>query len=326
VWYLLMYGELPESHERHTMLNRAFSLLQLPQTILDLILTLPAGSDFMAELRSSMSIALSAWGVNSTVDLTPEQIQLDCFRAAAVAPAVVAAVHRLRIGLEPVSPVNHGSWAANYLYLLTGEVPSETQVRALDRYLILVADHGLNASTFAARSVISTGTDVGSAVVAAIGALRGPLHGGAPSRVLEMFYEIGDASNTSAWTAAWIEAGMRIMGFGHRVYKTYDPRARLLRQTAQEINAPLADYAATVEEAIISTFKKLKPGREISTNVEYWSAVVMEAIGLSPALFTPTFFVSRMVGWTAHIKEQLGNNRIVRPRAEYNGPELRDVP
>jgi citrate synthase len=196
---------------------------------------------------------------------------------------------------------------------------------ALNRYLILVADHGLNASTFAARSVISTATDVGSAVVAAVGSLSGPLHGGAPSRVLEMFNDIGDISNAQAWAREKIDSGAKIMGFGHRVYKTYDPRARVLKATAHEINAPLADYAEAVEETIIQTFDELKPGRSISTNVEYWSAVVMDAVGLPPELFTPTFVVSRMVGWTAHINEQLANNRIFRPRASYIGPALRSL-
>jgi citrate synthase len=306
-------------------LREALSTTELPSPTLDLIHSLPPGTDFMSALRSAMSTTLTAWGLRLTIDLSPDELRHDCFRAAALAPIVVAAIFRLRQGRELVSSAASDSWAANYLHLLTGQQPTAAQIMALNRYLILVADHGLNASTFAARSVISTGTDVGSAVVAAIGALSGPLHGGAPSRVLEMFNEIGGASNTPLWTAEKIKTGAKIMGFGHRVYKTYDPRARVLKATAKEMNAPLADYAESVEEAIIATFNELKPGRDISTNVEYWSAVVMDAVGLPPALFTPTFVVSRMVGWTAHIKEQLGNNRIIRPSSDYVGPALRSL-
>ncbi len=325
VWSLLLTGDLPMKEATDSLLADAYSLQTLPQVVHQVIRTLPADAPFMTVLRSALSITCAAWGLESTIDMTPEQIEHDCFRVAAITPLVIAAAYRLPRALDLVEAQPGIPWARHYLHSVTGKNPTDMQARAIERYMILVADHGLNASTFAARSVASTGTDVGSAVVAAVGALAGPLHGGAPSKVLEMFDEIGAAENAEAWVTEKIENSKKIMGFGHRVYKTYDPRADALKRTAMEFNAPLAQYAAEIETTILETFEALKPGRGIATNVEYWSAVVLDMAGLTRDLFTPTFVAARMIGWTAHIREQLANNRIVRPKSQYIGPAERCI-
>lgn len=325
VWSLLLTGDLPTQEAADALLEGAHDLQTLPQAVTQAIEALPADAPFMTVLRSALSITFAAWGLDSTIDMTPEQIERDCFRVAAITPLVIAAAYRLPRNLDLIEPQPGDRWTRHYLRLLTGKTPDDTQARAIERYMILVADHGLNASTFAARSVASTGTDVGSAVVAAVGALAGPLHGGAPSKVLEMFDEIGAAANAEAWVTEKIENSKKIMGFGHRVYKTYDPRADALKRTALEFDAPLAQYAAEVETTILETFEALKPGRGIATNVEYWSAVVLDMAGLPRDLFTPTFVAARMIGWTAHIREQLANNRIIRPKSQYIGPAERHV-
>ncbi|GAB4508892.1 MAG: citrate synthase CitA [Anaerolineae bacterium] len=324
VWHLLLYGELPTPEERHTFKATIFDAMTLSDETLRVIQTLPSDAPFMAALRSALSATLT--GMAPTIDLTQEALLRDCIHAAAIIPAVLAATYRLSHGLPLIAPDPTLPWAVNYLWMLTGEQPTEDQIKAITRYMILVADHGLNASTFTARVVASTGADVGAAVVAAVGALSGPLHGGAPSRVLEMLEEIGSIEQAKAWAVETIQTGGKIMGFGHRVYKTYDPRALALKETAREMNVPLLPYAETVERIISETFSELKPGRRIFTNVEYYSAVALEGVGLNRALFTPTFVAARAVGWVSHIYEQLQNNRIMRPDAQYIGPEVRPVP
>ncbi len=193
--------------------------------------------------------------------------------------------------------------------------------RAIEQYLILTIDHGFNASTFTARVVTSTGADVGAAVVAALGALSGPLHGGAPSRALDTLDEIGDPANTEAWVRDAVGRGERIMGFGHAVYRTADPRSVMLRDVALGLGGPLADFAVDVEATVERVLAELKPDRELHTNVELYAGVVMELAGLPRDLFTPTFAVSRMVGWSAHVLEQARDRAIIRPSARYVGPE-----
>jgi citrate synthase len=204
--------------------------------------------------------------------------------------------------------------------MLEGEEPDADRARALEQYWISTIDHGFNTSTFTARVIASTRADVGAAIVGALGALSGPLHGGAPGRVWEMLDEIGTPERADEWLRAKLERGERIMGFGHAVYRTEDPRSRLLREVAERLGGPRVELARHVEERSLALLRELRPGHELYTNVEFYASIVLEAVGLPPDLFTPTFALSRMVGWSAHILEQLKDPRIMRPAAQYVGP------
>jgi citrate synthase len=204
--------------------------------------------------------------------------------------------------------------------MMKGEVPDPEQARAVEQYQITTVDHGFNASTFTARVITSTGADLGAAVVGGIGALSGPLHGGAPSRALDMLDAIGTPDRADAWVRDAVENGGRIMGFGHRVYKTDDPRSVLLKSVAQRLGGPMADFAVEVERTVVDVLAELKPGRELYANVEFYAGVVMDRCGLPRELFTPTFASSRVIGWCANILEQAADNRIIRPSARYVGP------
>jgi citrate synthase len=247
-------------------------------------------------------------------------------------PTIVAAVWRLSRGEEPVAPNAHLGHAANYLYMLTGEVPAEEKVRALETYLNTVVDHGLNASTFTARVITSTGSDLVSAVAGAIGALKGPLHGGAPGPALDMVFEIGEPSRAEAYLRKKIEAGEKLMGFGHRVYKVRDPRADVLGAAAERmfaaVDLPGAEQslyvlARAVESEALRLLEEYKPGRRLQTNVEFYTALLLHGIGLEVPLFTPTFAISRVAGWIAHALEQRAENRLIRPQSHYVGPRDR---
>jgi citrate synthase len=237
-----------------------------------------------------------------------------------VIPTLIMALYRLRNGLEPIDPHPELGYAANYLYMLTGAVPDPDLARGVEQYQITTIDHGFNASTFTARVITSTGADLGAAVVGGIGALSGPLHGGAPSRALDMLDAIGTPENADAWVRHAVERGDRIMGFGHRVYKTDDPRSVLLKSVAQRLGGPMADFAVQVERTVVDVLAELKPGRELYANVEFYAGVVMDRCGLPRDLFTPTFASSRVIGWCANILEQAADNRIIRPSARYVGP------
>ena len=210
--------------------------------------------------------------------------------------------------------------AANYLWMLTGAEPSAEQARALEQYLILTIDHGFNSSTFTARVITSTGADLAAAVCGAIGALSGPLHGGAPSRALDMLDQIGSPDRAEGWIREAIGRGERIMGFGHRVYKTDDPRSLFLRDVARQIDAPLADFAGHVERIVVDVLAELKPDQKLYANVEFFAGVVMDACGIPRQMFTPTFASSRVIGWAAQVMEQAADNRLIRPTARYVGP------
>ncbi len=243
-------------------------------------------------------------------------------------PAIVAAYWRLRRGVEPLASRADLGHAANFLYLLSGELPDPEQVRALETYLNTVVDHGLNASTFTARVITSTGSDLVSAVVGALGALKGPLHGGAPGPALDMVFEIGEASRAEGMLRRKIEAGEKLMGFGHRVYKVRDPRADVLARAAERMYTRAGDMtlyrlARSVESTAIRLLEEYKPGRRLQTNVEFYTALLLHGLGLETPLFTPTFAVSRVSGWIAHAFEQRSGNRIIRPQSEYSGPRDR---
>jgi citrate synthase len=236
-------------------------------------------------------------------------------------PTMIATDYRFRKGKRRIAPRTDLSIAENFFHMCFGEVPDPARARAVEQYLILGIDHGFNASTFTARVVTSTGADVGAAVVAGLGALSGPLHGGAPSRALDTLDAIGTPDRTERWVRDAVGAGDRIMGFGHAVYKTADPRSVMLRGIAQSLGGPRVDFAVQVEETVERVLAELKPGRELHTNVEYYAGVVMEQCGIPRELFTSTFAASRVVGWCAHVLEQATETAIIRPSARYVGPE-----
>jgi len=233
----------------------------------------------------------------------------------------MAGLHRLAAGETPLAPDPGLGHAADFVRMVTGACPSPELIRAVEPYLLLTIDHGFNASTFTARVVTSTGAGVASAMTAAVGALSGPLHGGAPSRVLDMLADIGEPTSTEAWAEARLAAGDKIMGFGHAVYRADDPRSDLLKEVAIGIGGELVERAIEIEGRMLSVLRAWRPGAVIVTNVEYYAAIVLHLAGLPQELFTPTFTTSRVVGWAAHILEQAADNKIMRPKARYVGPE-----
>jgi citrate synthase len=243
-------------------------------------------------------------------------------------PTIVAAYWRLLHGNAPITPRQDLSHAANYLYMLSGTEPDAEHTRALETYLNTVVDHGLNASTFAARVIIATESDMVSAVVGAIGALKGPIHGGAPGPALDMVFEIGTPDNAEAVLRRKLDQGERLMGFGHRVYKVRDPRADVLNMAAERFfidgeQAEFYELVKHVEQTALRLLDEYKPGRNLQTNVEFYTALVLHGVGLPTALFSPTFAVSRAAGWTAHAFEQIGTGRLIRPSSTYIGEHNR---
>jgi citrate synthase len=244
-------------------------------------------------------------------------------------PTVVAAHARLAAGKEPIPPRADLPLAANFLYMVHGKEPDPIAARAVDTYWVTVIDHGMNASTFAARVIASTRSDMVSAVTGAIGALKGPLHGGAPGPVLDMLTDIKSADRAEGWVRNELAAGRRIMGFGHRVYKVRDPRADVLGRVADAMSSPgagalenrkLFDLARSVEQTILKVLDEVKPGRNLRTNVEFYTALVLQAVGLEPRSFVATFACGRVAGWCAHVIEQHAEDHLIRPQSEYVGP------
>jgi citrate synthase len=249
-------------------------------------------------------------------------------RLLAQMPVIVAGYWRLLQGQMPVAPRAGLGEAANYLYMLSGVEPSAERVRGLETYLNTVVDHGLNASTFTARVIISTGSDLVSAIVGALGALKGPLHGGAPGPALDMVFEIGEASRAEAYLRAKLARHERLMGFGHRVYRVRDPRADVLAAAAERLyrrggDMALYELAKSVEGTALALLAEYQPDRKLQTNVEYYTALLLHGLGLPTELFTPTFAISRTAGWIAHSLEQRQQNRLIRPQSEYIGPAAR---
>jgi citrate synthase len=240
-------------------------------------------------------------------------------------PVVVAGYHRLRTGQEMLPPRADCGLAANYLYQLTGRELPDAEVRGMDTYLVTVADHGMNASTFAARVIASTASDIYSAITGALGALKGNLHGGAPGPALEMIEAIGTPERAESWMRAAVARGERLMGFGHRVYKVRDPRAEVLSRAAEALADETGEQQALalareVERAGVQVLAESKPGRNLNTNVEFYTALLLREVGVPRDLFTPTFAIGRTAGWTAHVLEQQATGRLIRPQSEYVGP------
>jgi citrate synthase len=329
VWHLLFRGHLPDRAERASFLREISDRRALPDDLIPFLRALAGTDPFdpLTALRTAVSFVAQRSGFRSWLDITPEQLYDNAMQVAAQTPVLLAALHRLRQGHEPLAPDPGLSATANYLYLLGGERPDQQRVWALERYLISTIDHGFNSSTFTARVIASTGADLGAAVVGAMGALSGPLHGGAPARVLEMLDEIGTPDLAEAWVRDTVARGGRIMGFGHRVYKGKDPRSALLREVATTVGGPTAEFATSVEDTIVAVLAETKPGRALNANVEFYAGVVMDACGIPRDMFTPTFASSRVIGWCTHVLEQVSGNRLIRPAARYDGqPPPQPVP
>jgi citrate synthase len=321
VWHLMFNGELPTVQQREAFIDQIRPLRVLPQQLRPLLDSIAAGAEQPLDgLRSAVSLMGSQLGLRPTLDADPEELQNQAMRITAVVPTLLAAMHRLRRGEEPIEPRDDLDTAANYLYMINGVVPPPEHARAIEQYMISTVDHGFNASTFTARVITATGADLAAAVTGAIGSLSGPLHGGAPSRVLDMLDEIGTIDMVEDYVRPRIEAGQTIMGFGHPVYRTDDPRSTMLRAVAEGLGGPLVTFAEAAESKILDVIRTLKPGRQIYTNVEYYAGVVMELVGLPRTMLTPTFASSRVVGWCANILEQAAHNKIIRPSARYVGP------
>ncbi len=331
VLYLLWHDRLPGRAElaalREEMANQR---------------TLPAATATLLRAAAAAQIApmdaLRMGAATLSLDMPAGSTPRD--QAATIVarlPALVASHARLRAALEPVTPRADLGHAANYLYMLRGSEPHAAEARALETYLNTVSDHGMNASTFTARVIISTQSDIVSAITGAIGALKGPLHGGAPGPALDMVFAIAGRARSSgrslaeeadAYVRDVVTQGGRIMGFGHRVYKVRDPRADVLGAAADKLfqdagERELYDNARVVEDAVLRVLAELKPERALATNVEFYTALLLHGIGLSTDLFSPTFAIGRSAGWTAHVLEHLEHGRLIRPDCLYEGPHDR---
>lgn len=316
VAHLLWIGHLPNRKELDDLQGKLEANRALPDAVIDVLRQLPADAEPMNALRTG----LSALGAIDTARFGGLPDLDEAIALAARFPGILAAFFRLRQGQDPIQPKAGHNTAQSYLYQLFGNEPEERHWKPLEAYLVLLADHGMNASTFTARVIASTQSDLCSALTGAVGALKGPLHGGAPSLVLDMLNEIGSADNVDNWLNTAMDRGDRLMGFGHRVYKAEDPRAEILRGMARTASDP--DFYAlskTTEERALFLLNERKPGRRLYTNVEFYSAAVLAAVGLPGDMFTPTFAVSRSVGWSAHVLEQGANNRLIRPQSQFVG-------
>ncbi len=316
VVYLLWYGKLPNRSELEKLQRELNENSEIPQEVLTLLHSIPKEANSMAVLRTAVSsLALYDGEAN---DMSEQANLRKAIRLQAKIPTIIAAFARIREGNQPLSPKMDVSLSHNFLYMLTGQEPESIAVEALNKALVLHADHELNASTFAARVTVATLSDMYSGITSAIGALKGPLHGGANEAVMEMLEEIGSLDNVEAYITDKLNNKEKIMGFGHRVYKNGDPRAKHLQKMSEElgkITGNLDWYKMSIQiEELVTGSKGLKP------NVDFYSASVYTSLQIPRDLFTPIFSFSRVSGWTAHILEQYQNNRLIRPRAEYVGP------
>ena len=330
VCHLLWYGKLPNQSEYDALLQEMRQARDLPQPILDAMHDFAPHASGMHVLR--MAASLLSIGDSSADSLDVDDCRKRSARLQAQMPALVAHTYRLAAGQAIVPPKPEHGLAQSFLYMLEGEEPSQARIDGLNAYLVAVAEHGLNASTWTGRCVISTDSDMISALTAAIGALKGPKHGGVPGPVLKMLTAIGTADKADAWIRNEMNSGRRIMGFGHRVYKVRDPRAALLSDAAEKMAATtgdreLLDLTKAVEETTVRVLAELKPGRDLYANVELFAALILHAVGVPSELFTPIFAIGRTSGWTAHMLDQMEDNRLIRPSALYVGPrDLKFVP
>jgi citrate synthase len=311
--YLLWHGTLPDPEQLTAFREALAGRRALPRATLDLLRAVAAeGVPPMDALRMAAGTVMPGTSDGEALALVSRL------------PTIVAAYWRMLGREEPVEPDPELRHAANYLYMLTGEAPGEELARALETYLNTVSDHGMNASTFAARVIISTRSDMVSAVVGAIGALKGPLHGGAPGPALDVVFEIGEAGRAERVLREKLGRGERLMGFGHRIYRIRDPRADVLAAAAKRLysadgDRQLYELALEVEQTALRLLADHRPGRNLQTNVEFYTALLLHGLGLPKELFTPTFAMGRVAGWTAHCFEQQVSNRLIRPQSAYVG-------
>lgn len=324
VLYLLWNGKLPDRNELEALNRQLRSEREVPQPVLNSLKHVPANADATAVLRTAVSSL--AFHDPEAEDMSPEANYRKAIRITARIPTLIAAFDRARKGLEIVRPTKTNSTAYDFLYMLNGKEPGEAAVRTFDAALVLHAEHGLNASTFAARVIASTLSDIYSAVTGALGALKGPLHGGANVNVMKMLLEIDRAgADPAEYVRERLARKERIMGFGHRVYKVLDPRAAILREMLLDLSEETGNRKwYEISTAIKNTVEQEKG---LYPNVDYFSASVYYMLGIDIDLYTPIFGMSRIAGWTAHVLEQWKDNRLIRPRAEYVGPRtLKVVP
>ncbi len=313
--FLLCYGHKPSEKDSKDFCAKLAGHRELPDYVKKIITELPTNFGSMAALRTMVS----------TLMLSEEQwppTLEEGLDIIAKVPTLIAYFYHHSQGTRLITPDKKLSHTENYLYMLQGKAPNPFLAKALDAYLCIGADHGMNASTFTARVVTSTRSDMISAITAAIGTLKGPLHGGAPSEVDDMLEEIGTVDHIEPWLRQQLEAGERIMGFGHRVYKTYDPRAAILKNIVKSL--PITDNAQLtlsleLEKMAIALLEEYKPGRHLYPNVEFWAAAVLRTVNLPRELYPPTFAAARTAGWVANILEQAEHNRLIRPSAKYTG-------
>lgn len=313
--YFLWTGKFPNADEKERFINEIFAGMRLADAYRRYLDAIPADGDATAFLMAALA------GLDRGAFPWPPDWQQGA-RLIGLVPAVIGHLQSRRQQRPPLQPDPELGLAGNYLYFIKGSRPAAEEIQALNGYFTLTMEHGLNASTFAARVITSTQSDLASVVVGAMAALRGPLHGGAPSGVIAMLEAIGSEENIEPWLTEQLRKGKRIMGFGHRVYRTLDPRAKVLKTLAE----PLAQgggwfaLALKVEETALRLLRAHKPERSLKTNVEFYAAALFKALGLPPDFYTATFATSRLAGWCAHAIEQAQNNRIIRPLSRYVGP------
>ena len=323
---MLWHGDLPNRCQLDALQQDMVAARHLPGPIMDVLRGAVRAADGMHALR--MGAATLSLNAPDADDLSQEANRRLALRITSHLPALVAHHFRLQHGQAICEPPDHIGFAAGYLYMLEGREPDPVRVDGLNAYLVAVLEHGMNASTFTARVIASTDADMVSAVTGAVGALKGPKHGGVPGPVLEMLTAIGTPERAEAWIRAALGRGERIMGFGHRVYKVRDPRAELLSAAAETIaqqtgDRELLDFTTEVERVTVKILDEVKPGRDLYANVELYAALILHAVDIPAALFTPTFAVGRTAGWTAHVLEQFADNRLIRPQSVYVGPRGR---
>lgn len=314
VAHLLWYGNLPSSNQLVRFKSNFASYRFLSPIMEKVLHLLPQDMDMMSVIRTVLSCA-----GNPSVKWPPTVEE--AMRLTAVVPTIIAYRKRIIAGKEVIPPSELNGHVENYLHMLDGEKVRQEHIRALETYMNLTMEHGMNASTFSARVTISTESDLVSAVTSAVGTMKGPLHGGAPSEVILLLDELREVNDIESHLREKIMAGEKLMGFGHRVYKTHDPRSIALKETLLGLVGKdvWLDLALEVEHAAITVLEEVKPGRGLYTNVEFYAAAIMKAINFDSSLFTPTFTASRMVGWTAHVLEQAEDNVIYRPLSRYVG-------
>ncbi len=326
VCHLLWYGELPSQEQLDRLHARLAEESRVPDAVLDVIRLAPETAHPMATLRTAISaLAFHDPDAEDNSDAANER---KCVRLTAQAITVTAAIERIRSGRDPIAPRADLGLGANLLYMLSGQVPDSLETEIIDVALTLHAEHGMNASTFTARVAAGTMADMHSAVTAAIAALKGPLHGGANERVMRMLEAIGDPDAADGWVRAALERGERIMGFGHRVYRTLDPRAPILKELAGRLAERGGDTRwLDISERVQAMMREEmdRRGKQIYPNVDFFSASVYYTMGIPTDLFTNVFASARMAGWSAHVREQHANNRLIRPKAEYVGSADRRV-